>query len=364
MRHPFSVLILLVATCLFAEQHSSANSSGGILRVFPLNQSWSIEDSIGISREIRELSTQVFFSYPVVDRLNLAFNGARVSTGGDSKSISGFTDVQISANYFLTSFDLVLSLGVNLPSGESQLSEPDFQTSLLLSDPIFRFQVPNMGQGWRVSPGVSWAKKINDRLAVGIGAAYQAISEYKFRKEITETYDPGDEWAVAGGFDMRLSRATLMSCDLLFTFYGTDKLENVVVIEAGNKMVLKIGFLKYFDRDKMELLARYRNRTKNTVIATETDMKFLPNEVELKGQYYRFLSQQVGINFIAEARIYESLANARFSDGPIWGLGILPAFDINSNVSIPLRLKYLWGNFKDDYTVSGIEAGAGVSVSF
>ena len=45
---------------------------------------------------------------------------------------------------------LVFSLGANLPSGKSELTREEFQTSIVLSRNFFPFHVPSFGQGFSV----------------------------------------------------------------------------------------------------------------------------------------------------------------------------------------------------------------------
>ena len=74
-----------------------------------------------VDETVSELAIPVFVSVPAGSRLSLdlgtAYARAHVTSGADHSDIAGLTDVQLRAQYTLGSDLVVLTGGVNLPTG-------------------------------------------------------------------------------------------------------------------------------------------------------------------------------------------------------------------------------------------------------
>jgi hypothetical protein len=359
-----SVLILSVFAfgAAYAASDTYIISQRASLTIMPVYQRWSMKAGTAFS----EASVALSVYYPLARDFSVSVRGAQSNTGGDVTKISSLTDTQFSLQYHVESADLLLSCGVNFPSGKKELTPDEFTTSVLLSNEIFNLQVPSYGQGLNVNPGFTWALPINDDLVIGFGATYQYKGKFKPLEGLGD-YDPGDEILIVGGLDVRLSEVAVVSGDVIFTTYGKDKLGGGDVFAAGSKWVANAQFRQYFNQNELWLLARYRTRGKNEVAVAGSLVpeanKVSPNQFELLGHYRVRFNERFSAAFLAEGRFYET-TSAPVSGITLFGMGIAPEILLSPTVSIPARIKFQFGSLKDGDTLSGFEVGIGIGVTF
>ncbi|MBM2840809.1 MAG: hypothetical protein HW412_1337 [Bacteroidetes bacterium] len=345
-----------------AQNDAYVVSQQGVVNLLPLYQSWSVGDGVKFS----EASAAISLYTPLSRVASVSIRAAGGGSSGDVTKLSGLADGQVSASYHLERANVVLSLGVNLPSGKKKLTQEEFETSGLISNPIFHMQVPNFGTGFNIDPGIIWAMPVSETVVLGLGASYQYKGKFQPLEEFGD-YDPGDEILVTGGVDARLSEGTTLSADLVFTAYGKDKLDGTDVFAAGRKIVVNAQFRKQFTVDELWLLARYRSRGKaqmqlGNIFATE-DEKTEPDQFEFSASYTIGINNSFSLSILAEGRFYQETP-ADFSGVTLGGVGLAPTFKVSENLSIPARFKFFTGTTKNDKTLTGVEAGVGVIIGF
>ncbi|RMH76794.1 MAG: hypothetical protein D6681_21310 [Calditrichaeota bacterium] len=347
----------------------SPPGNGGI-QVTPLSQSWSI-DYGGRETNLWEVSTGVRMRYFPHRNLSLSLRGALGATGGDPREIRGPGDLQLDVTWHARSRHLVMGVGINLPSGKKALLPEEFQTSVLLSNTVFRFQVPNFGQGVQVSPHLTWATPLSENVVFGMGAAFKFSGPYRPRSTDSLDYDPGEELLLTAGFDLRLGPAAYLSGDAIVNFYTTDRLGDRDLLSPGPKLTAFLQYRQHFGFHELWLLARYRSRSRNEWIPTSEEFRALPNYGEVVGRFRARLHPMLSVGFLGEARFYGPVdPNMRgtligdLSEGSLFGIGLLPQISLTRRIALPLRVKYLKGNFRNDLSLTGWEAGIGLAVQY
>jgi len=359
-----SVAVFLVSSLLLANAFAAdVINQRRFIRVMPVYQRWKIAGDSAFS----ELSIPVFIYLPVRYNWSISFSGSRAAVQGDNLTdLSGLTDMQLALSYHAESANLLLNLGLNLPSGKGELTLPQLTTSSVLSSNVFQFQVPNFGQGLNVSPSATWALPVRDNFVLGLGASYQYKGKFAPLTNSSLDYDPGDEALLTGGFDMRLSPTSTLTGDVIFTFYATDKINGREIFGAGNKLVANLQLRKYFGFDELWLLARYRSRAKNDLLAggvlSAENVKTNPDQMEFVGNYRRRFSRRFSTRFIAEGRFYQN--TPAFAGVKLFGAGLAPGLTLAENFQLLAQLQYQTGSFKTGASLSGLEAGLGLLVNF
>lgn len=360
-------LVLIVVACSTEGASSQIhdtheNNREGSLRVFPVFQRWSIQDGDAFS----ETSVELSLYQPVGRQTTISLRGAGATAGGDITTLSGLADAQLAIQHRLEKQHLVLSLGVNLPSGRKELTSDEFQTSLLLSNRLFDLQTPNFGMGLNINPGVIWAFQVGENVVLGLGGSYQYKGKFKPLEGLGD-YDPGDEVLLTAGMDVAPGKTETASVDIVFTAYGKDKLDGDEVFASGNKVVANLQYRKYFDYDQLRVIARYRTKAKNEFavgnsLVTEQE-KTDPDEFDLLGSYMIWFNEGFSMSILGEGRFYQAIS-ASSSGRNLLGVGVAPAFLVSSSISIPTRLKFQFGSLKGGTSVTGIELGVGVEVTY
>jgi hypothetical protein len=292
--------------------------------------------------------------------------GAASATSGQLSSLSGISDIQVAASYYLEDKNLLLSAGIGLPTGKRELSIGEFATSIGLGQSYFNYRLPVLGQGFSFSPGVTWARPLNDQTVLGLGASYQLKGGYLPVKG-SQTYKQGDELLVTGGIDYQTSEISALSFDLTFTLYGKDIYDNEDMMKSGTKVMAAAQYKRYIGYDLLWLFGRYRSRGKSVIYMPDVDSKYKlqRDEFEYIAQYRRRVDAKTAIAYSVETRYFFS--TNEINQGFNAGLGVSPEKQVSPAMKLKGQLKVFRGR---DYSVhmtkwlTGFEIGGEMEYAF
>ena len=363
MKTTLLVLCLIVAAAAAQAQPGAEGARRlGNVTIQPVYQNWSVEDGVAFS----EFSSTVSMKFPVAKGAGVTLRSAHAVTAGDPASINGLSDTQLGGSYLWEKTGLMFSLGINLPSGKTELDTSEFRTSALISNTLFAMRVPGFGQGVRVNPGVIWAYPASANVVLGVGASYQYKAKFTPLSDGRE-YEPGAELTFTGGADFRLSQSASLSADVVFTTYGKDKFAGAERFAAGSKIVGNLQFRNYFGYNEFYAYARYRSKAKNEVavagILVEEQDKTEPDQVELGVQLQLRLNERFSNRIMLEGRFFEETRGA-YSGASMFGAGMIPEITLSRYFSLPFRIKYQFGSLPGGTSLSGFEAGLGLTLMF
>jgi len=357
------LLMFLLSSMGFAEDDVFMIHQKGFIQFSPVYQRWSDYQGNGLS----EFSTPVNLYLPLGKNASLSLLGNQAVVSGDAvEKLRGITDTQMNVTYHVEAAKMILTLGVNLPTGRKELSLEEFETSYLISLNMYDFRVSNFGQGFNVSPGLSWAYPLSETAVVGIGLSYQYRGPFKPFENMTGQYDPGNEILVTGGFDFRLSETATLSTDLIYTIYGTDRLGGEEVFVSGEKISVNVQLRFYSGYNERSVFGRYRSKAKNEVAIAGNllpeEEKTIPDQFELIGRYKIRLNEKFYTTIVAEGRFFQE--TSVFTRTSILAVGFEPQLTVTPNLKIPMRFKYLIGSIENGPNIKGIETGAGLYLNF
>jgi len=161
-------------------------------RIAPIAQAWSFGCCSGDStpsslKSASEVTLPISGAFAIGHSVLIDAYGAYVvgtATSRDSGSvpshtvrIDGLTDITVRGSAKLHGDDVRLTLGVNLPTGLTQLDSSQFASMLVLSSPVLNAMSPVLGSGFSFTGGVVGAKHIG-KWAWGAGASYQYRGQY------------------------------------------------------------------------------------------------------------------------------------------------------------------------------------------
>ena len=311
------------------------------------------------SLQISEVSVPVSILVPFGQKVAFSLQAGQASaTGDDLESVSGISDVQAGLSFLqkIGTSSLVLSLGANLPSGKRELTNEEFQTSLLLSQHFYDFRMPGFGQGFNVAPGFVWAFPLSETVVFGLGASYQYKGAYQPLAERAEEYDPGDEIIITGGLDIKAGATTNLSADVTYTTYTTDKLGEEEVFAVGDRIVVTGQVLTYFGVNEFRIVGRYRGQSDSSLPAgtggTDEALRTLPAQGLVRLVYRQALGNIVRVGLLGQARLYGE--TGLFEEASLFDAGLLPEVAMSPSVRLQSRFIYTFGDF------SGFEVGGGL----
>lgn len=357
----FFFLLGMPAPAALTQVGSGGDEKQSILSITPVFQSWSLGEDTTMS----EFTTLLSLSQPIGNSTIVTLRASAASTGGDPARLNGLNDMQIRATHSIEAARVVLSLGLNIPTGKTELTAGEFATSMLLSSPALSWSMPGFGQGFNAQPGAVWAIPFSENVAGGLGVAYHYKGAFTSIKGYEE-FDPGDEIAITGGMDFQLAEATNLSADVLFTLYGNDKLGSVEVFKAGAKVVVSAQFNKALGRNELTILGRYRTRGKGEIgfagSLVSADEASEPNQVDIFGQFTVFMNTQLKIRFGIEGKV-QSETPTELSAAALFGARVAPEVSLSRTITANPWIRFQTGAVKGDRSISGIEGGVGLRVN-
>ncbi len=363
MKRAFQILLTMIAaSAALAQDDQNVIKQTASVALMPLYQRWSLEGNEIFSQK----STALAWYQPLGRDAGVLVRGAYAASTGNVSSLTGVSDVQLLGSYYLEDASLVFGLGVNVPSGKRSLTPEEFATSFLISNSVFRLQVPNYGMGLNIAPTVTWALPLGSSVVTGLGATYQYRGKYSPVAGLGD-FDPGDEIAVATGLDLKTDAATTLTLNLVYTYYMKDKINQVEAFSSGGKLLAAVEFKRAFGLDELRITGVYRHRATGEQsipgLQLATQERIEPNQIEVAGMFKIAASRLLTLHIGADVRVQE-LTSASFSGSTLASLSIGPEFTVSDHISIPLRFRYASGYTNANRSLTGMEAGVGLVFSY
>lgn len=151
--------------------------------------------------------------------------------------MSGLTDVQLRANYAFGQDFVVVTAGVNLPTGSATLEDEEFEAATRIGSDFLLFPISGFGSGLGFTGGVAVARPLGT-WNFGVGASIRQSSEYEPFRDASGTplkFTPGPEYRVRLGVDHPFGTGQV-ALGLTFSQYGDDK-SNAATFSSGNRYI-------------------------------------------------------------------------------------------------------------------------------
>ena len=228
---------LVLPALLLAAVAGPAQAQGlGGVTLATIPQFVSIKIGTGASaKTVTQLSVPLVAVVPIGSRFNIdvatAYANSDVSTNGASvSSISGLTDTQVRANWTLGSDAAVITLGLNLPTGQYTIPEEDAEAAGQIGSDFLLFPVSSYGSGLSTTGGLALARTLGS-WNVGIASSFRKSTTFDAFKASngtslqTLTFTPADEVRAQVGVDRMVGDGRL-SFGLTYSSFGNDEFDN------------------------------------------------------------------------------------------------------------------------------------------
>ncbi|MDF2773077.1 MAG: hypothetical protein K0S86_2572 [Geminicoccaceae bacterium] len=164
----------------------------------PIYERWSFGDGLyqtalagGDSVRVEgasQLTLPISLSVPLGERWSVDLSGAYASgtvslasadtaLGVSRYRVSGLTDLRLRATGRVVGDNVIVTLGVNLPTGKTSLDAEEFSAMRVLAAPAFGFQTPTLGLGAGGTAGVVVARQVAG-WAWALGGSYELRNAY------------------------------------------------------------------------------------------------------------------------------------------------------------------------------------------
>ncbi len=219
------------------------------LRLAPQFQSYTLKSPL--HEKVSSFSLPVFYVLPILPALTVdvgtAFAMAKVETQSlglsgttttSTSEISGLTDTQIRANYAFGQDFVVLTAGVNLPTGSATVDADQINAATRIGSDFLMFPISGFGSGLGFTGGLALAKPVGS-WNVGFGTSVRYSSEYEPFRDATGTatkFTPGPEYRARLGADMPYGTGR-MSVGVTYSSFGDDQTDLGIVASSGDRII-------------------------------------------------------------------------------------------------------------------------------
>ncbi len=180
-------------------------------------------------------------SVPITGSVRFGLLSGGQLTDQKEHRIQGFYDTKAELSFQVRK-SMILLLGVNLPTGLTNLDSTNLILSEGIAERLKGYQTNVFGEGWDFNAGAVWAFRLGG-ITLGLGGGYVVKGEYRFSKQSPD-YAPGDQLTLAIGTDLG-NKLHLWRVNTAGERYAWDKL--------GGERAFRLG-----DRLRIESLYRYR----------------------------------------------------------------------------------------------------------
>src|SRR5215831_12712731 len=248
--------LALVALTAFSSLGAQSISDVGV-RLAPQFHSYKIGSPSNLT--ISELAVPIYAIIPVTPQLSFdvgsAYTQARVEqTGSPTSTISGLTDTQIRGNLVLGNDLVVLTGGVNLPTGKSTVATDQRAAAGLIGSDFLVFPIANMGTGFGGTGGIAVAVPIGGDWNFGFGGSVRHSAQYDpFELSGAQVlhYQPGNEYRARAGVDHPLGTGRI-SLGVTYSTFGDDNLGGSIY-NTGNRYLAQFDCNDSFGPGRISL---------------------------------------------------------------------------------------------------------------
>ncbi len=233
---------LVAALCLALAPAALAAQDAGssVLRGAPQAVSFSYGQT-GAKTTVSQIAVPIYAAWSVTDHLTLDVGTAYAqskytSPGGTSQSISGLTDTQLRGAYSFPDIGLVLTAGLNLPTGMASVPKNATTLGGLVGVDLLGFPVPAYGSGFAFTGGLAVTRPAGD-WTIGGGASVRAAGAFSPVADSTARFTPGTEYRASLGADRATGDGHLA---FALTYSGNGGQQyNTLPVSSGNRLLFQ-----------------------------------------------------------------------------------------------------------------------------
>ncbi|MEO9035636.1 MAG: hypothetical protein ABI442_09025 [Gemmatimonadaceae bacterium] len=223
--------------------------------------------------KISEFSLPMFVVVPITSSFgfdigsSFAQSKVQQTIGGKTfeSNISGLTDTQIRANLSIGTDFIVITGGVNLPTGTSTVPLDKQTAASLIGSDFLAFPISNMGSGFGGTGGIALAQALGDwNLGIGLSARKSVqYDPFDAVGGLTLHYQPGNEYRGRVGLDHALGTGHF-TVGVTYSTFGDDNYAGSIY-NTGNRIISQIGISDMMGVGTVSLNGWDVHRTSGTV---------------------------------------------------------------------------------------------------
>ncbi len=334
--------------------------------------SWKASYPTGSDTTVSQFAMPFNGFVPIKDDLDVSIFMANASTSVDSDreyKMSGLSDVRIQGNHSFVDDQILLSLGISLPTGKKKLNDNERPALQQLSQNYLDFPVQRLGEGFGFNILLGGATMLGERIRGGAGLMYQYVGSYE-PYEGWDKYNPGDLISANVGADFE-GESSVVSVDAIYTMYTDDKTDDRRIFKQSGQLDMRLAAQSGNEKRTFSGLARYVMRGDNKRYDTtglETPaIKLYGDEFSLGGGVSFVIGESMFIAPTVELRAIagngESLED-EIEGASVFGFGSSLGRRVGENINLTGGFKYFTGSANGgDIDLSGYQFTLGLSAT-
>lgn len=222
---------------------STASAQSGGVRVGPQLVSYKLGEPSNLT--ITETAIPFFAYVPITRGLTLdvgsayALANVKSTVNGQTQEskISGLTDTQIRATVNLGSDLVLLTAGVNIPTGQATADTSQQMAAALIGNDFLVFPISSMGSGFGGTGGIAFAAPVG-QWNLGLGFSLRTsmpFDPYMDNAGNKLRYTPGTEMRARFGIDHPYGTGRV-ALGVTYSKFGDDEFESSIY-NTGNRLL-------------------------------------------------------------------------------------------------------------------------------
>jgi hypothetical protein len=349
------LVIFFITSIAFAQDYNSQDYSNLHLSTRSEFRSWNKSPAEGESFRVSQFSFPLSMKYSITRNIDIDLVSATIFSTAAGNSLSGMRDVKARTVMMFADDNAMISLGFNIPTGNSTLSSDELAVSTLLDDKAMRFRYVNLGEGFDVSINGGLAGQLGS-IVIGAGAGYLIKGEYTLLEDTDNKYQPGSQFSLIAGTDFT-ERPLLFRVDGNFTYYQPDMMDEEEIYQEGMSVAVQASAILILPGTQASLSGRY------TAFGTpkslqngslEEDISIYGDQFDLNG-FLRFpLTYALSAKALADLTIIAKNDEER-NDALVTGLGAGFDYRFSRSARMSVEGRYYFGSADDgDTSLDGL----------
>ncbi len=331
--------------------------------------SYSVENDAGQTiTEASQLLMPLSGFVPLDENFEMKFFIANASNtaefDGSESDLNGISDARIQFNRSFSDDRMILSLGLNLPTGKKELTDDEQAVTQALSTNYLGFPLRRLGEGFNMNV-LFGAATSSDNIRLGGSILYEITGSYDAFEGLVD-YDPGNKFSLMGSIDAE-SGNILWRGSLSYTAYTADQAAGIDVFSQADELGIRLGMTQANEMYTMGISVRYFIRGNNEIF-NDAATSELGNELKLYGNEFAgaayvswLLLKDLTVSPIIEFRsIGEN--DQGVGDATIFTIGSGFGYRLGHDVSWDSGIKLTTGSAENgDFSIGGLQLYTGIS---
>jgi hypothetical protein len=283
-------IFVLAPAALWAASLAAQESDAFYARINALSgfeiRAYLFDPGLGVTKA-SQWHVPLAFVTPLNRRLSLDLSASYASTtlettGGDTETITGFTDTQLRLLYTLQPDRLVASLVFNLPTGQRSVSQSEFAVTSTVGSNFLSFPVSGLGTAVGVTGGLAYAARAGS-WNVGLAGSARYLGPYEPFSDVPGgTYTPGLEGRLRAGVDRLLGARTRFLLGAAVSTYSVDEFAGTgasiprTSYKGGPRLITDVAMVHVAGTTTFSLAAwdyyRFAGSSNDTTAATQENV--------------------------------------------------------------------------------------------